>query len=692
MPRLLGAWEPWLALGVAVLMLIGLFTTAELGWPQRLESLTLDMRFRLRQTPPRTAPVAIVDIDNASIAEIGRWPWSRTVFARLVEQLAAAGAKVVAFDLLFSEPERSPVEAERKAIDAAMAPLLERLSQADKDQFKLALSDLLQSEDPDAVFAAAIQRADQGTASVIVPFVVDLRARDANERAPALPEVLERAEYTRVRGDGPDHLPQAQGLQLPIAPLQVGTLAHVTIVPDPDGAYRYDYPLLRYDDAYLPSLSLEAVRTFLGIAKMNVVVNVGEGVELGSLHVPVDEGMRLLVNYYPPGSFERIGFADALSGRVSPQTFADKIVLVGTTATGLGDVLPTPYAAAIPGIERHATLIANMLGADFIRRDVRTVMLDAVVILMSALGIGLLSYRSALAASLGAIIALAGLGLWDDVAFARFGLWLNFTFPAAAIVATFSLILGGKYAAKWRRERWIRHAFSRYLHADLVNELCRSPTALRLGGEERELTVLFADVRDFSSIAEVLSASELVSVMNEFFTAMTDVVLEHRGMLDKYIGDSLMAVFGAPVNDPHHAVNACLASIGMRSALASLHSRWSAQGRPCLEMRVGINTGPMVIGNVGTERRFDYTVMGDEVNVAARLEAANEALGTDTLISATTANAAHAHIVVVARGAIAVKGRKQKVEVFELVASADCQRKANLASIGIAGSALSPGD
>src|ERR1700678_4508483 len=139
MPRLLGAWEPWLALGVAVLMLIGLFTTAELGWPQRLESLTLDMRFRLRQTPPRTAPVVIVDIDNASIAEIGRWPWSRTVFARLVEQLAAAGAKVVAFDLLFSEPERSPVEAERKAIDAAMAPLLERLSQADKDQFKLAL-------------------------------------------------------------------------------------------------------------------------------------------------------------------------------------------------------------------------------------------------------------------------------------------------------------------------------------------------------------------------------------------------------------------------------------------------------------------------------------------------------------------------------------------------------------------------
>jgi adenylate cyclase len=310
-----------------------------------------------------------------------------------------------------------------------------------------------------------------------------------------------------------------------------------------------------------------------------------------------------------------------------------------------------------------------MLGADFLRHDNRTAVLDAVAIFLGALGIGIAAHRGALAGGLVAAALLLAAALGDQLAFDRFGLWLNFTFPAATIAMTFLLILAGKYAIEWRRERWIRSAFSRYLHADVVDELCRSPDALRLGGEERELTVLFADVRDFSAVAERLSAPELVAVMNEFFTAMTDVVLAHRGMLDKYIGDSLMAVFGAPLADPHHARNACLASIDMRSTLRLLHAKWNAQGRPCLEMRVGINTGRVVIGNMGTERRFDYTVMGDEVNVASRLEEANKALGTDILISAATARAAKGDIVVAARGAITVKGRQQEVEVFELVGS-----------------------
>jgi adenylate cyclase len=381
--------------------------------------------------------------------------------------------------------------------------------------------------------------------------------------------------------------------------------------------------------------------------------------------------MRLVVNYYPLGSFERIGFADALNGRILPQTFADKIVLVGATATGLGDVLPSPYAAAVPGVERHATLIANMLNADFIHHDGRTAAVDAAAILLGALMVGLAAHRSTLAGGLVAAMLFAAIALGDQLAFNRWGLWLNFTFPATTIAATFFVIFAGKYFIEWRRERWIRSAFSRYLHPDFVEELCRSPSALRLGGEERELTVLFADVRDFTTVAERLSASELVATMNEFFTAMTDAVLAHRGMLDKYIGDSLMAVFGAPLADPHHASNACFAAIDMRAALRTLQAKWQAHGRPRLDMRVGINTGRVVIGNVGTEQRFNYTVMGDEVNVASRLEAANKELGTDILISAATAKAAEGRVVVIRRGLIAVKGRTQNVEVFELVGAAD---------------------
>jgi adenylate cyclase len=234
------------------------------------------------------------------------------------------------------------------------------------------------------------------------------------------------------------------------------------------------------------------------------------------------------------------------------------------------------------------------------------------------------------------------------------------------IILTFVLILGCKYTIEWRRERWIRGVFSHYLHPALVDELCLSPETLRLGGEERELTVLFADVRDFTTVSETLTASELIELMNEFFTAMTDVVLTNRGMLDKYIGDSLMAVFGAPLHDAQHAIRACRSSIQMRAALAALHSRWRSEGRPLLEMRIGINTGRMVIGNVGTERRFDYTVMGDEVNVASRLEGANKTVGSNILISAATAEAVGARFALTPRGSIHVKGRHQPVQVFEL--------------------------
>ena len=315
-------------------------------------------------------------------------------------------------------------------------------------------------------------------------------------------------------------------------------------------------------------------------------------------------------------------------------------------------------------------MIANLLGRDFLRRDGGAVAIDAFMILLGGLGVVVFASWGSAAGALGALALVAGLAVVDYLAFVRFGLWLNFLFPAGTIVLTGAVIVGGRYAIEWRRQRFIRDAFSRYLHPDLVDELCHTRTPLRLGGEERELTVLFADIRDFTSVAEILSAPELTALVNEFFAAMTDRVLAHRGMLDKYVGDSLMAVFGAPLPDPEHALDACRAALDMRIALTLLHDRWRAEGRPRLEMRIGVNTGPMVIGNMGTERHFDYTVMGDEVNVASRLEGANKELSTDILISASTHEFAGAAIVARARGMIEVKGRKQRVAVFELLAIA----------------------
>jgi adenylate cyclase len=659
---LLVVWEALLGLSIALAMLAGLLLVGDRGVPLRLEGETLDLRFRLRPQHPPVAPIVIIAIDDASIAELGRWPWSRKLFAQLLGRVAAARPKVVCFDLLFTEPQRSPVETERAAIE----PLLQGLEPADRRRIEGLVSALAGASDADTDFARAIEQ--DGT--VILPFALDLRPNGVmGEPSAALPAELEKAAYARVRGAVPDRLPEAAGLRLPVAPLaQSSLLAHITTVPDYSGTRRWDYPVLRYGGAYFPSLSLEAVRAFLGIPRSDVVVDLGLGIDLGPLYVPTDDGMRLLVNYYPPGTFQRVGFADALSGHVPPETFAGKIVLIGAAAAGLGDIVATPYTPSLPGIERHATLMANLLERDFLWRDDGAVALDALLILSSGLAVGLAARWGTIAAALAGGVLLGGLALLDFTAFVRFGVWLNFLLPSATIVSTVGAILGVKYAVERRRERRIRSTFARYLHPDLVDELCRSAIPPQLGGEERELTVLFTDIRDFTTVAEQLTPSVLVALMNEFFSAMTDIVLAQRGMLDKYVGDSLMAVFGAPLPDPDHAQHACRAALGMQAALGSLRTRWRAEGRPCLEMRIGINTGHMVIGNMGTERHFDYTVMGDEVNVASRLEAANKTLGTEILISASTYRQLGADGTVRPCGAIEVKGRAQPVEAFELLA------------------------
>jgi adenylate cyclase len=665
--RLTDSWRILAALAIALAMLAAFFAAGDRGLPLRFETELLDLRFRLRPPQPHRVPLVVVEIDDASIAEIGRWPWSREILARLLDRIAAARPKVIGFDLLFTEPQPPPLQAAAMGgIEAAMAPLRQSLDRAAQRRLDDILSGLAQRSDPDAGLGEAIRR----DGNVILPFTLDLVPGAV--RNATLPPDLARAAYDRVRGTGPDHLPAAAAAHLPIGALAGNALfAHVTTVSDGAGGYRWDYPVLRYADAYLPSLSLEAARAFLGVTRSQVVVDVGQGVDLGALHVPTDRGMRLLVNYYPPGGFERVSFADALDGRTASQIFTGKIVLIGASASGLGDSVATPYEPAMTGVERHATLIANLLDRDFLQRGGGELGIDASLILLGGLGVGLLAGWGTAAAVVGALLLVAGLAMADYLAFVRFGLWLNFLFPASTIVLTGAVLAGGRYAAEWRRQRFIRDAFSRYLHADLVDELCRTRTPLQLGGEERALTVLFADLRDFTSVAERLSAPELTALVNEFFAAMTEQVLLHRGMLDKYIGDSLMAVFGAPLPDSEHALNACRAALDMRSALGALHARWRAARRPCLEMRIGINTGPMVIGNMGTERRFDYTVMGDEVNVASRLEGANKELGTDILISASTRAAAGASVVARPRGRIDVKGRKQSVAVFELLAVAD---------------------
>jgi CHASE2 domain-containing sensor protein len=437
-------------------MLAAFLIAGESGLPLRVENELLDLRFWLRPPHSPDVPIVVVEIDDASIAEIGRWLWSRQVLAQLLDHIIVAGPKLICLDLLFTEPQPSPLAGQMDAIEGAMALLLQTLDPAEKHRFGEILSALARAGDPDMRLSQAIRE----DGPVIVPFALDLRSDATTRAAPApLPPALARAAYNRVRGAGPDYLPDAVGVRLPVEPLSAdGLLAHVTTVPDSSGTYRYDYPVLRYADAYLPSLSLEAARVFLGLPKTEAVVDLGQGIDLGSLHVPTDRGMRLLGNYYRSGAFERVSFADPPSGRVAPQKFSGKLVLVGASGAGLGDVIATPYDPSLPGVERHATLIANMRARDFLQRDDRAVAIDAVLLLLGGLSIGVLARWGTTTAVLGAVLLIAGLALFDYLAFVRFGWWLNFLFPAATILLVCASIVGGKYAIELRRQRFIRDA------------------------------------------------------------------------------------------------------------------------------------------------------------------------------------------------------------------------------------------
>jgi CHASE2 domain-containing sensor protein len=366
-------------------MLAMFLAVGDRGLPLRLESEMLDLRFRSRPARPHRVPVVIVEIDDASIAEIGRWPWSRQILARLLDRIAAVRPKVIGFDLLFAEPE--PLKAEVGEIEAAMAPLLQSLDPANKRRLGEILSGFLRSSDADASLDEAIRR----DGKVILPFTLDLLPKARNSTA-SLPADLARTSYDRVRGSGPDNLPMAVAVHMPGEALaRNARLAHVTTVPDGTGSYRYDYPVLRYADAYLPSRSLEAVRVFLGVAKNQVVVELGQGIDVGALQGANRSRDAAAGELHPPGTFQRVSFADALLGRVAPQIFSGKMVLIGAIAKGLGDAIATPFEPAMSGVERHATLIANLLDQDFLRRDGEAVAIDAFLILLGGLVVGVLA-------------------------------------------------------------------------------------------------------------------------------------------------------------------------------------------------------------------------------------------------------------------------------------------------------------
>jgi adenylate cyclase len=373
----------------------------------------------------------------------------------------------------------------------------------------------------------------------------------------------------------------------------------------------------------------------------------------------------------PEQTFPTISIADILGGRADPALLRDRAVLIGATAKGIGDIRVTPYGAAYPGVELHANVVEDLLAGGLLRRPEWMGVVDVGILILLGLALAWLLPRAGVRG--GALLALgvlAGYLLLAQQLFQVQGLWLNVVYPTLLVAALFASTTLVQYFFAESEKRYLRTAFQHYLPATVINEIVADAGKLRLGGEKRELTVLFSDIRGFTSMSETLAPEDLVKFLNIYFTAMTQKVFDHKGSLDKYIGDAVMAVFGAPIADPQHARGACRAALDMIGALKELEGEWQRIGLPSLrvDIGIGISTGPMIVGNMGSVDRFNYTVTGDAVNLASRIESLNKTYGTSILVSEYTYEQAKDELPRAREiDRVQVRGREQYVRLYELI-------------------------
>ena len=654
---------PLLALAIAL--------SARLAVPDLLDRLMLisfDLYQRIVPREAGDAPIRIVDIDEDSLKDYGQWPWPRSLDAQLVDKLREAGAAVVAFDIVFAEPDRTSPK-------LLLAQLTHQGSVTEET------AQLLSSlPDPDETLATAMK-----AVPTIVGFILVDRADDE-------PPPLPKAGYA-LGGDDPlrfvDTFPVAIS---DLASLQRAALGNgfFNEHTDWDHIVRRVPLIMKLGDKPVFSIVAEILRVATGartyIAKgagANGEKSFGENtgltaVRIGPLTIPTDSAGRVWVYYSKPRPDRLIPAATILSGNFDPALIKDHIVLVGTSAAGVvNDMQATPVAGAVPGVEIHAQLLEQILQGVYLTRpdwskgaEIVFAMIIGILLVIALPRIGALA--GALFGAAAVVVALAG--SW--FAFRDAHLLLDPVYPIAVLTIVYLISSILSYLRTEVRQHEIRSAFSRYMSPHYVDELAKNPEKLVLGGEARILTVMFCDIRGFTAMSEGLDPRELTHLMNSFTSPMSDIIADAHGTIDKYIGDCIMAFWNAPLDDPDHAKNAVRAAQLIRQKLVDLNRKLKAEaeasGRPYLELRVGIgvNTGECVVGNFGSERRFNYSLLGDPVNLASRLEGLCKLYAVDLVIGEETAKRLD-DPALLELDLVAVKGKSQAVRVYTLPPDGD---------------------
>ncbi len=651
-----------IALGVFLtLLLVG--TQFSSGYARqlldRLDLLIYDLRFNVllpySHKEQAAQRIVIIDIDERSLKEVGHWPWSRKVVAKLVDKLAAAGVVSVTFDVVFSEPE--PNMATAIAATQEAAPLAHNLLQ------------LAPQFDYDSRMAESISKID-----VTLGYILhDEMFRTGEMPASHIDLPPELVQQTSVQN--------ARGYTTNIPVLQQATRGEGFIngPPDSDGIVRRAPLVLRYGDQLYPSLALQTAMTYLLLDTLKpAVINSGSAVylqsfELGDKLIHTDEKGQMLVPYRGRrGSFPYIPAVDVLNGKVDPALLSGTIAMVGTSAIGLVDLRTTPVGAMFPGVETQATIVDALLRGD---APYKPDIASGVNILAIALLGGLLALLLPFVGP--AWMTLLGLGTTAMVVAGNVWLWqvqgldMPVSGPLLTVITLYVINISFGFFTAAQQKDQIKGMFGQYVAPAHIDRLLDDPSALSFEGESKKMTVLFSDIRSFTNMSETLSATDLKSLLNRYFTPMTEIIFEQQGTIDKYVGDMIMAFWGAPLNDPQHEKHAVMAALLMQEKQAAMREAFREIGLPPIYTGIGINTGHMNVGDMGSSYRRAYTVLGDAVNLGSRLESITKFYGAEILVSESTYAAVKDDFVWREVDYMQVKGKLEPIRVYEPLALND---------------------
>ncbi len=667
---------------------------------ERLRYLAFDSYNKLFPRKPakslypqhKIAGVAIIDIDEASLQKEGQWPWSRDKLAKMVENLNKFGAKVIAFDMVFAEKDRT-----------SPATIFANLPVDKKDKIIPEIAMI----DNDKIFADAIKQAK----NVVTGFV---GATQATLHYPLLkaklfdrPHISKQDKNAIYKSDPRPFVTKQEffATNLRIFSKAAAGNGAFTAIPEKDGIIRYVPLILGQKNAegkiiLYPSLSIEAIRVAIGdyaIETTSYLYPTPEGYGITNIHlgttpkfirdkktgkrkkiygrydIPTDKHGRIAV-YYSGHKKERyIPAWQILKGEVKEEKIKDKIILIGTSSIGLLDLRSSPLNPVLPGVEIHAEIIEQILSGTYLNRPSFFKIAEIAVIISAALLIILLlPFIGTLTLATLSFLILAGVWFFSIKYYVDYGYLLDPVYPTLAILGFFIVAAVTTSFRQESEKKFYRQAFGHYVSEELMNEIMTSPDKLSLGGTSKELTVMFTDVRNFTSISETMTPEQLIRMMNDFLTPMTSVIMEHQGTIDKYMGDAIMAFWNAPVDVKDHPRKACKVALLMADILIPLNEKLKQQakeeGRKFYPIKngIGIVTGECSVGNMGSKQRFAYSALGDAVNLASRLEGQTKIYGVDNLISETTASYVE-DFAILELDLLTVKGRQMPERIYTII-------------------------